>query len=163
MKFVLRAILVGVGATAVLDLWALLLTRFVGVPSPNFAMVGRWIGHIPRGRFAHDNIAKAPPVGGELAIGWAAHYAIGVIFAALLLAISGLDWARHPTPLPALIVGLATVVAPLFIMQPAMGLGIAASKTPNPNAARLRSIVTHAVFGIGLYAAALLVAPLMRE
>jgi hypothetical protein len=161
MTFVLYAILIGVGATAATDLWALFRTRFLGAPSVSFAMLGRWIGHIPRGRFAHGNVAKAPPVGGELAIGWAAHYAIGVTFAALLLAIFGLDWARQPTPLPALIVGLATVVAPLFVMQPAMGMGIAASKMPNPNAARLRSIVTHAVFGIGLYLSALLAAPLI--
>ncbi|MDO9126054.1 MAG: DUF2938 family protein, partial [Parvibaculum sp.] len=39
-----------------------------------------------------------------------------------------------------------------------MGAGIAASKTPKPNAARLRSLVSHTVFGIGLYVAALLVA-----
>jgi hypothetical protein len=41
-------------------------------------------------------------------------------------------------------------------MQPGMGAGIAASKTPNPNVARLRSIVTHTVYGIGLYGSALL-------
>jgi hypothetical protein len=121
-------------------------------------MLGRWIGHFPQGRFVHDNIAKASPVPGELAIGWAAHYAIGVAFAALLLAIFGLDWARQPTPLPALAVGLATVAAPLFVMQPGMGMGIAASKTPNPATARLRSLVVHAVFGVGLYVSALLVA-----
>jgi hypothetical protein len=161
MTFLLYALLLGVGATAVLDLWTAFLTRVFAVSPPNYAMVGRWIGHFPKGRFVHDSIAKAPPVHGELAIGWAAHYAIGVMFAALLLAIFGLDWARQPTPLPALIVGLATVVAPLFVMQPAMGMGIAASKMPDPNAARLRSIVTHAVFGIGLYLSALLAAPLI--
>jgi hypothetical protein len=162
MTFLLYAILLGVGATAVLDLWAALLTRVFAVSPPNYAMVGRWIGHFPKGRFVHDSIAKAPPVPGEFALGWAAHYAIGVVFAALLLAIFGLDWARQPTPLPALTVGLATVVAPFFVMQPAMGLGFAASKTPNPNVARLRSIVTHAAFGVGLYVSALLVAAVIR-
>ena len=38
-------------------------------------------------------------------------------------------------------------------MQPGMGAGIAASRTPRPAAARLHSLVTHAIFGIGLYAA----------
>jgi hypothetical protein len=93
--------------------------------------------------------------------GWCAHYAIGIIYAALLLAIWGLDWARHPTPLPALIVSLVALVAPFFIMQPGMGAGVAASKTPNPNAARLRSIVTHSVFGLGLYGSALFFALLI--
>jgi hypothetical protein len=42
-------------------------------------------------------------------------------------------------------------------MQPGMGAGIAARRTPRPGAARLQSLVTHAVFGFGLYAAATLV------
>jgi hypothetical protein len=50
------------------------------------------------------------------------------------------------------------VAAPLFVMQPAMGMGIAASKTPNPATARLRSLVVHAAFGVGLYVSALLLA-----
>jgi Protein of unknown function (DUF2938) len=61
-----------------------------------------------------------------------------------------------------LIVGLLTLVAPFFIMQPGMGAGIAASKTPNPNVARRRSVVAHTVFGIGLYGSALLSALLIR-
>jgi len=34
------------------------------------------------------------------------------------------------------------------------GLGIAASKAPRPMQARLRSIVAHAIFGVGLYVSA---------
>jgi hypothetical protein len=48
-------------------------------------------------------------------------------------------------------VGIGTVAAPFFLMQPGMGAGIAASRTPRPNAARLQSLLTHAVFGLGLY------------
>jgi hypothetical protein len=161
LEFVFRTALIGIGATAVLDLWAQVSTRVFGMPAPNWGLVGRWIGYFPRGRFAHENIARAAPVHGELLAGWCAHYAIGIIYAALLLAIWGLDWARHPTPLPALIVSLVALVAPFFIMQPGMGAGVAASKTPNPNAARLRSIVTHSVFGLGLYGSALFFALLI--
>jgi len=39
-----------------------------------------------------------------------------------------------------------------------MGLGLAASKTPKPDAARLRSIMTHGVFGLGLYGTARILA-----
>jgi hypothetical protein len=157
-EFAARSATIGVGATAVMDLWAFFLKRAFGVPSLDYAWVGRWVGHFPRGRFAHPNIGKADPVAGEVALGWSAHYAIGVVFAALLVAIWGLDWARHPTPLPALAVGLATVVAPFFVMQPAFGAGMAASKVPHPNIARLRSLMAHLSFGIGLYLAALLTA-----
>lgn len=152
---VLRAVLIGIGATITMDLWAVALKRFLGIPSLDYAMVGRWIGHFPQGRFRHQRIAAAAPVSGERLIGWSAHYAIGIVFAGLLLSIWGQDWAMLPTLAPALIVGLATVAAPFFLMQPGMGAGIAASKTPAPNIARLRSLATHAVFGLGLYLSAL--------
>jgi hypothetical protein len=154
LEFVVRAVLIGAGATAVLDLWALFAARFFGVPFPHWAFVGRWIGYFPRGRFAHESIARAAAVPGELAIGWIAHYAIGIFYAAVLLAIWGLDWALRPTPLPALVISWVGLVAPFFIMQPGMGAGIASSKMPMPSVARLRSVVTHTVFGIGLYVAA---------
>ncbi|MEP0320624.1 DUF2938 domain-containing protein, partial [Bauldia litoralis] len=126
-EFLVRAILIGAGATIVMDVWAVVLKRCFGVPAPDFALVGRWIGHMPSGRLVHDSIRRAPPVRGEAAIGWGAHYAIGILFAALLLAIMGLGWARHPTLAPALIVGLATVAAPSLVMQPGMGAGSATS------------------------------------
>ena len=53
---------------------------------------------------------------------------------------------------PALLVGIGTVVAPFLLMQPGMGAGVAASRTPRPAAARVQSLVTHAIFGLGLYA-----------
>jgi len=162
LEFVIRAVFIGIGATIVLDLWAAFLKRAFGVASLDWAMVGRWVGHFADGRFVHDKIAQASPVRGEGAIGWCVHYASGLIFAALLLMIFGLDWARRPTFIPALVFGIATIVAPFFIMQPGMGAGIAASKTPNPTIARLRSLMTHTVFGIGLYASALLSAQLIK-
>jgi DUF2938 family protein len=156
VDIVARAVLIGIGATIVMDLWAVVRKRVFGVTSLDYRMLGRWIGNLPRGQFVHTNISEASPVRGELILGWCAHYAIGITFAILLLALWGLDWARHPTVLPALIVGVLTVVAPFFILQPAMGAGIAASRTPHPNTARLRSILTHTVYGIGLYLSALL-------
>ena len=36
-----------------------------------------------------------------------------------LLAVAGPAWAASPTLLPALAVGLGTIVAPWFVMQPA--------------------------------------------
>jgi hypothetical protein len=145
------AVIIGAGATAVMDLWAAFLRRGFGVSSLDYALLGRWIGHFPRGRFVHDSIAKAVPVRYERVIGWSAHYTIGILFAALLLTVWGLEWARHPTLAPALIISFVTLVAPFFVMQPAMGAGIAASKTPRPTVARLRSVVTHTVYGVGLY------------
>jgi hypothetical protein len=152
----MRVLLIGAGGTATTDLWALLRRRLLGVASPNYALVGRWIAHLARGQARHDAIAKAAPVTGELAIGWIAHYAIGMGFALLLPALFGAQWILHPTLTPALLVGVGTVLAPFLVMQPAMGAGFASSRAPRPNAARLQSLVNHFVFGLGLFVTAIL-------
>ncbi|KRD13464.1 hypothetical protein ASE39_18925 [Acidovorax sp. Root267] len=151
------AMLLGIGATAVMDAWLLLLKR-LGVPTLNFAFIGRWVGHLVRGQIAHAAIAKAAPVRGELAWGWLTHYAVGVAFAGVLLFLQGAAWVHSPTLLPALAVGMGTVAAPLLVMQPAMGSGFAASRTATPLRNCLRSLVNHTVFGFGLYLSALAIA-----
>lgn len=150
----MEIIVIGIGATVFMDLWLMLLKR-LGVKTLNMAFIGRWAGHLAQGRFAHASIGAAPPVAGEGALGWAVHYATGIAFAAALVAVAGQGWLAAPTLAPALTVGIATVGAPLFVMQPAMGLGVASSKTPTPLKNCLRSLANHAVFGVGLYLAAL--------
>lgn len=145
-----RVALIGLGATALMDLWQLALAR-LGQPASNFALVGRWVGHMRRGRFVHTAIARAEPVRAEAAIGWAVHYAVGVAFAGLLVIATGPAWLSMPTPGPALLFGLLSVAAPFLLMQPAMGAGIAAMRTPTPMKNRLRSLANHTVFGAGLY------------
>lgn len=157
-QFVLYSFALGLGATAVMDLWAAMQRRFLDIPSLSYCMVGRWLGHIPNGRFVHPKISDARKVQGECVVGWTAHYAIGVAFAGLLLAIWGSDWVLAPTFGPAIIVGIGTVLAPFLILQPGMGAGIAASRTPNPNIARLRSVMAHGAFGIGLYVSGIIIA-----
>lgn len=153
IAMLIHVTVIGTGATLVMDAWAILRKRLLGVPALNYGLVGRWLAWLPRGRYRHQPIAATPPVRGEQAIGWIAHYLTGVAFAGILLTLWGLDWARQPTLAPALIVGIGSVAAPFLLMQPAMGAGIAASRTPRPNLARMHSVVTHAVFGVGLYAA----------
>lgn len=153
MNFLAGAVLIGAGATALMDLWGMAQRRLLGARGLDYGLVGRWLAYLGRGRFRHHPITATPPVRRERLIGWTAHYLIGVAFAAILLGVWGIDWARHPTLLPALIVGIGGVAAPFLVMQPGMGLGVAASRTPHPAAARLRSLATHAVFGLGLYAA----------
>lgn len=150
------AVFIGAGATALIDLWALARKRWLGVALPNYGLIGRWLAHLPYGRFVHRPISGTPPVRGERLIGWIAHYVIGIVFAAALLMGWGMDWAQRPTLAPALIVGLVSVAAPFLLMQPGMGSGVAARLTPRPGLARMHSLVTHGMFGLGLYASAVL-------
>jgi hypothetical protein len=140
-----------------MDAWLIVLRR-LGVRTLDFRMIGRWTGHVLRGRIAHDSIAKAEPVKGEAALGWSVHYGVGIAFAALLVAASGTQWIQEPTLAPAILFGVMSVSAPLLIMQPAMGSGFFASRTPTPFANCLRSVMNHSVFGTGLYVAAVAIA-----
>lgn len=154
ISFIAFGVIVGIGATVSMDLWALFL-RIFKIQSLDYGLLGRWVGHLPQGQYFHQNIARAVPIKAEKIIGWLAHYGIGIFFSFLHLFIFGFQWAASPSLLPALATGLGTLAAPLFILQPAFGLGIAAMKTPRPNIARLKSFAAHLVFGIGLYLSAL--------
>lgn len=154
-NYFLAAIAIGIGATLIMDLWNLLLKRTFSIQSLNYCLLGRWLRHMPAGTLRHASITAAPPKQFECMVGWIAHYTIGVVFALVFVVVTSGDWLARPTLPPALLYGLGTVVFPFFIMQPSLGLGIAASRTPKPTQARLKSIVTHTVFGVGLYVCAL--------
>lgn len=152
MEAWMQVVAVGVGATAVMDLGAVARRKLLGTAPPDYGLVGRWIAHMPSGRFRHERIALAAAVRWERPLGWIAHYAIGIAFAALLAFVFP-GWLSRPTILPAIAIGLATVLAPFLLMQPCMGAGFFASRAPRPAAARLQSLANHAVFGVGLFAA----------
>jgi len=161
-NYVPYAIAIGIGATLVMDLWNLFLSRTFSIPSLNYCLLGRWVRHMQEGTFKHASITAAPRKSFECAVGWIAHYSIGVTFALVLVLLTSGAWLARPTLLLALLYGIGTVVFPFFIMQPSLGLGIAASRTPKPRQARLKSLVTHTVFGVGLYVCALGASYVMR-
>jgi len=158
----MSAILIGLGATLTFDLWALFLKHAFKITPSNICLVGRWLRYMPAGTFKHSNIASTPPKSAECTVGWIAHYLIGMTFAIAFVSLAGNNWLQHPTLIPAIVFGVVTVLAPFFIMQPSFGLGFAASKTSNPTQARLRSLMNHAAFGVGLYLFAVLVNSLLR-
>jgi hypothetical protein len=147
----ISTVIIGLGATLTLDLWTLFLQyAFKATPS-SICLVGRWFRTMPEGIFKHPNIASSPQKGAECTVGWIVHYMVGVLFSLAFLALAGSHWLERPTLIPAVSFGAVTVLVPFFIMQPAFGLGLAAAKTSKPAQARLRSLMNHTVFGIGLY------------
>jgi hypothetical protein len=149
--YVFEAVLVGLGATLLIDLWALFLRRAFSIPSLNYCLLGRWVLYMPGGTIVHQSITATPQKRHECTVGWISHYLIGTAFALLFVLLVSENWLARPTLLPALEFGIATTLVPFLVMQPSFGLGVAASKTPNPNKARLKSLMTHTVFGVGLY------------
>lgn len=157
----LGAIAVGIGATLLMDLWNLFLKRAFGIASLDYCLLGRWVLYIPAGTFTHANIRAAAPKAHECPAGWITHYTIGIMLAVGLVVLTSGEWLARPTFWPALLYGIGTVVFPFFLLQPSLGLGIASSRAPNPTQARLKSLATHTVFGIGLYLCAVGVSHLL--
>ncbi|MCB1954078.1 MAG: DUF2938 family protein [Rhodocyclaceae bacterium] len=73
----------GVIATALIDLWAKVLRRGFRLPTTNWSMVGRWLGHLPQGKFIHRPISSSHEVPHERYLGWALHYLIGIVHAVI--------------------------------------------------------------------------------
>jgi len=158
----LGAVVVGLGATLFMDIWALFLKRVFSIPLANYCLVGRWLCHMPEGKFMQVSIAAAPQKRSECTVGWIAHYVIGTVYALMLVAFVSGSWLARPTLLPAMFFGIVSVLVPFLIMQPSFGLGIAASRTPQPTQARLRSLMAHTTFGVGLYVCAVGVSYVLR-
>jgi len=95
-------------------------------------------------------MTAAAPVRGEVTIGWAFHYAVGIAYAAFYLAIMRLGFGSEPTLISALIFAIALLVAPWFVMQPALGLGFMAAPTPHPAVMPAINVSVLTAFGLGL-------------
>lgn len=156
-QIVLSGVLIGLGATVAMDMWAQVLHRVFGQALPNWAMVGRWVAHVRRGRVFHDDIGAAEPVAGELRLGWIFHYGVGVLYGVIFLLIVGAAWLDAPTFIPAWVFGIVTIGAGWFLLQPGLGLGWAASKTATPWKVRGLGLAAHTVFALGLWATALII------
>ncbi|MDO3665960.1 DUF2938 domain-containing protein [Acinetobacter higginsii] len=157
VELLFQILCLGVGATIMMDLWLLLLKR-LHLPSLNFGFLGRWVGWIFRGKFIHASIAQSLAIRQEYALGWLAHYSVGILFAFSFVLIVGETWLLQPQFTSALIFGVITALIPFFVMQPAMGAGIASTKTTQPLQNCLRSLMNHTIFGCGLYLSAQLLA-----
>ena len=157
MEIVLQGTLMGIVATLGTDVWAAIVKHVLRLPTANWALVGRWFAYIPRGVFLHRPVSESAAISKELAIGWVAHYIVGIVYGVAYLSLMRVVFSSEPTFTSALAFGLATLIAPWFIMQPGMGAGMFASKTPRPGMVRLVNVSMHVTFGVSLYVGWLLI------
>ncbi|MCV2876848.1 DUF2938 domain-containing protein [Rhodobacteraceae bacterium XHP0102] len=148
-------VLMGLGGTLAMDIWAVILTRMAGVPAPNWGNVGRWVAHLGRGTVFHSDISKSAAVTQERLIGWLFHYAVGAIYGALFLGIMGQSWLEDTPFLPLWIFSILTIGAGWFLLHPGLGLGWALSKTATPWKARGLGLLAHTMFAFGMWGSAL--------
>jgi hypothetical protein len=157
MNILLQGVVIGVIATIGMDIWSLIAKHVIKLPTADWAMVGRWFGHMPRGVFVHRSISESAEIPNELALGWLAHYLTGIVYGVAYLGIVIVLLSSNPSFTSALVFGLVTLAAPWLLMQPCMGAGVFASRTPNPGMSRFVNLSMHVVFGISLYIGWLLI------
>ena len=162
LDIIIKIVIIGLGGAYAIDIWAYILLKQFKVKSLDYRLLGRWVGYMPKAKYFHNTIIESPPVSHELLLGWLTHSLIGVTFAFFLVGLFGLEWINNPTFIPAIVVGLLTLFGPFLILQPALGFGIAGSKTPNPTFGRLKSVITHLVFGTGLYVSAFIISVIIK-
>jgi hypothetical protein len=150
--FIIGAI-VGMLATVTMDVIAMVALRLgIAGGGPRRTgpdLIGRWIGYSLRGKFSHTDILQTPSLRGELALGLAAHYSIGIVLTLLYL---GLLIVAHETPsaLSAILYGTATTVFPWFLMFPSQGMGWLGWDTPGDVHLTRASLFNHIIFGLGI-------------
>lgn len=156
LELTIKGIVIGIGATVIMDLWALILAQLPGQSRPNWGLVGRWFWHLRNGQIFHDDISKSPPYRHEVLLGWIGHYAVGILYGVIFAFYCGSVWFANPIFLPAWIFGILTVAAGWFLLQPGLGIGWAASRLPNAGNVRFLNLVAHTFFALGMYGTALL-------
>lgn len=153
---VIGGILIGIGGTVIMDVWAFILGMMPGQSKPSWKLVGRWFWHLRDGRIFHNDIAKSTPYKHEVALGWAGHYAVGILYGVIFALYGGSAWFAQPAFIPLWIFSILTVAAGWFLLQPGLGIGWAASKLANANQVRILNLVAHTFFAIGMYGTAVL-------
>ncbi|OJF92968.1 hypothetical protein AX760_21740 [Pararhizobium antarcticum] len=155
MDLLLKGVLIGLAGTVAMDVLDIILNRLIARRRPDWGLVGRWVGHMPK--IFHDGIAKAAPVRGEAALGWSFHYGIGVFYGVVFAVLAGSDWFADPSFLPIWLFGLLTISAGWFLLFPGMGLGWAMAKVGHPWRERAWGLLGHTVFATGMWACANLI------
>src|SRR5437868_15125147 len=144
-------LIVGILATVTMDVAAVIALRLgIAGRGPRRTgpdLIGRWIGYLLRGKFRHTDILQTPTLLGELVLGLAAHYLIGIV---LTLVYLGLLVVAHATPtaLSAILYGAATTVFPWFLMFPAQGMGWLGLDAPGDAHLARVSLFNHIIFGL---------------
>ena len=159
-SFILQAVVAGLFATVVLDLWQRLLHAAAGIPPADWGLIGRWFAYIPKGRLIHRPIGETPAVAGEAAIGWTMHYLVGLAYGFAYLGLLVFVLERAPSLVNGLVFGAVSVVIPWFLMQPGLGAGIMARLAPNPWVPRLNALASHVLYGGALFVGVWLAAQL---
>ena len=152
-RLFIAGVIVGILATVTMDAVAVIALRLGitgrGPRRTGPDLIGRWIGYLLQGKFRHTDILRTPPLRGELPLGFAAHYSIGIVLTLVYFGLLVVTQAR-PTALSAILYGTATTVLPWFVMFPSQGMGWLGRDAPGDAHLARISLFNHIVFGLGI-------------
>jgi hypothetical protein len=144
-------ILMGIWATLVMDIFAIIFGKLKIIHAPiGPQIVGRWALYMFRGKFIHKDIYKTPALGNETSAALIAHYLIGIVLAGIYLFIELKEPIIRDQLWMPFIFGLTTVLLPWLWLYPSIGIGFLASKTSKISPYIITSLVNHTNFGLGL-------------
>ena len=152
-RFLVLGVIVGILATVTMDAVAVIALRLGiagrGQRRTGPDLIGRWIGYLLRGKFRHTDILETPPLRGELLLGFAAHYSIGIMLTLVYFGLLVVTRSRSTT-FSAILYGTATTVLPWFVMFPSQGMGWMGRDAPGDAHLARASLFNHVVFGLGI-------------
>ena len=150
MNILINSLVLGLSATLIMDLLGWLRSSVFKIPSFNYAYLGRFFLILKDNEKGYRNITQAPEQKFERLIGWGFHYMTGIIFA---LIYTYIDHSNNTleTFISSILFGISTVLFPLLLIQPILGFGFFASKTPDQWISIKNSFVAHLNFGVGLF------------
>jgi len=150
MDLVVTGFTAGVLGTLSMDLLNLLFARTGMISKIDVGTIGQMAAGWVRGRFYYHNPSEMKQVANEMLYGYLTHYAIGLVLA--FLYVFGWDFliGESPSPVWAIVYGIATTVASWFFVYPSMGFGVAGKRSPDGIRAPVSSLINHLFYGIGL-------------
>jgi len=150
MDLIVTGIVAGLLGTLLMDSLNHLFAQYGIILKIDVRMIGRMSAGWANGRFRYRHPDEMKQVANELLYGYISHYAIGVGLAIPFV----LGWAIFVggplSPVWALIYGVATTVASVFLVYPSMGLGLFGWRSPEGFRAPLSSLANHFFFGLGM-------------
>lgn len=152
MDLLITGAAVGILGTVSMDVLNHFFSRTGTISKIDIGMIGRMSGGWFRGRFRYRNPDEMEPVSHEKVLGYLTHYAIGVALALMYVVGRAFVVAGPPSPIGALVYGIATTVASLFFVYPAMGFGPCGLRSPERMKAPFSSFANHLFFGLGMAA-----------
>ena len=160
MDVVMTSVAAGVLGTLMMDSGNQLFARSGMISKIDVGMIGRMAAGWTRGRFRYGHPSEMEQVENEVLYGYATHYAIGVAFAVPFVFGWKLVVGGPPSPVWAIVYGVATTGASWFLVYPSMGLGAFGLQSPEGFKNTLSSLANHLFYGMGIAAGVVLAARL---